>query len=77
MGESMKRVSGRELMQALAQLGWYVERVKGSHHIMRSAENTRITLSVPVHGNRTLPVGTQASILKDAGVSVEDFNRKV
>jgi hypothetical protein len=36
----------------------------------------RVTLSVPVHGRRTLPIGTQADILRDAGISIEDFNER-
>jgi len=71
-----KRISGRELVRALERFGWQVERVKGSHHIMRHPEKHAITLSVPVHANRTLPVGTQLGILKDAGISAEEFNEQ-
>jgi len=73
----VKRVTGRELLQALERLGWRGDRVRGSHHIMRSTERPRITLAIPVHGNRTLPIGTQLSILRDAGVDVAEFNKLV
>jgi len=43
---------------------------------MRHPEKHAITLSVPVHANRTLPVGTQLGILKDAGISAEEFNEQ-
>jgi predicted RNA binding protein YcfA (HicA-like mRNA interferase family) len=43
---------------------------------MRHSEKRSITLSVPVHANRTLPMGTQLAILKDAGIGVEDFNEQ-
>ena len=71
-----QRVSGRRLVRILERFGWYVERVKGSHHIMRHPERRGITLSVPIHANRTLPVGTQLDILRDAGITVEEFNRE-
>ena len=77
MAERPKRVSGRQLVRALERLGWRVDRIKGSHHIMRHPEIPRVTLSIPVHGNETLPVGTLVSILKDAQVDVERFNELV
>lgn len=77
MAERLTRVSGRDLVRVLQRFGWYVERIRGSHHIMRHPERKGVTLSVAVHGTRALPVGTQASILKDADISVEEFNREV
>jgi predicted RNA binding protein YcfA (HicA-like mRNA interferase family) len=44
---------------------------------MRHADRPRITLAIPVHGNATLPIGTQLSILKDAGVDAAEFNELV
>jgi len=77
VADGVKRVSGQELVRALEKFGWYVERVKGSHHIMRHQNHPRTALSVPVHANRTLPAGTQVSILRDAGISADEFNRRV
>jgi predicted RNA binding protein YcfA (HicA-like mRNA interferase family) len=74
--ERLKRVTGRRLIAVLQSFGWYVERVKGSHHIMRHPNSPRVALSVPVHGRRTLPIGTQTDILRDAGISAEDFNKR-
>lgn len=76
MAERAKGVSGRRLVRVLESFGWHVERVKGSHHIMRHPEQPRTTLSVPVHGNDILPIGTLMSILGDADISVVDFNRE-
>ena len=44
---------------------------------MRHPQFPRVTLSVPVHGSQTLPVGTFLNILKDAQVDVADFNKLV
>ena len=44
---------------------------------MRHAEHPQVTLSVPVHGNTTLPIGTQLNILRDAGLDVAEFNELV
>ena len=76
MTSRAKRVSGRELVRILEKFGWNVERIKGSHHIMRHPEFPRVTLAVPVHANQTLPTGTQMSILRDAGISPDQFNER-
>lgn len=73
----VKRVSGRQLVRALERLGWRVDRIRGSHHIMRHLDRPGSTLAIPVHGNETLPIGTQLSIMKDAGVDVAEFNELV
>jgi len=44
---------------------------------MRHQDMARTTLSVPVHGNQTLPIGTLASILRDAQVDADEFNELV
>lgn len=44
---------------------------------MRHPEFRRTTLSIPVHGNQPLPIGTLVNILKDAQVDVERFNELV
>ncbi|MDP2950129.1 MAG: type II toxin-antitoxin system HicA family toxin [Chloroflexota bacterium] len=48
-----KRVTGKQLLRILETFGWRVERVKGSHHVMRHPDHPRVTLSVPVHGRQT------------------------
>jgi len=58
-------VSGKELIKLLRNEGWSVDRVNGSHHIMKKGEKT---ISVPVHSNRDLPSGTLNAILKQAGL---------
>ena len=57
----MKAVSGKHLCKVLA-------RIKSSHHIYKNQGGSR-TVSVPVHGNRNLPTGTQHAIMKDAGIT--------
>ena len=77
MAQRLKRVSGRQLVRLLERLGWRVDRTRGSHRFMRHAEFPRTTLSVSLHGNQTLPIGTLADILKDARVDAEQFNELV
>ena len=41
--------------------GWSLNRVAGSHHIMKKGS---YTASIPVHGNRDLASGTERSLLR-------------
>ena len=65
------RVSGRELVRALRKAGWVVDHIEGSHHILRGP--TGRLVSVPVHGAKTLPVGTIKGVIEQSGLSVEEF----
>jgi predicted RNA binding protein YcfA (HicA-like mRNA interferase family) len=58
-------MTGRELIKLLRKHGWQLDRVSGSHHILK--KNTK-TLTVPVHGKKDLPKGTLNRILKEAGI---------
>jgi predicted RNA binding protein YcfA (HicA-like mRNA interferase family) len=65
------RLSGKEIVKALARDGWDVERISGSHHVMRNSEGRHV--SVPVHGNRPLPAGTLSSICREAGRTAQQL----
>jgi predicted RNA binding protein YcfA (HicA-like mRNA interferase family) len=65
------RLSGKEIVKALSKDGWEIERVRGSHHIMRHADGRQT--SVPVHGNRPLPAGALSSICRDTGRSASQL----
>ncbi|MEI6328166.1 MAG: type II toxin-antitoxin system HicA family toxin [Pseudanabaena sp. ELA645] len=68
----MKSVSGKALCKVVERRGWELKRVTGSHHIYIK-QGYEVILSIPVHGNRDLPIGTLKSILKDAGLSESDL----
>ena len=54
-------MKSNELIKLLYKNGWVLDRIKGSHHIYKKDNNT---ISVPVHGNKDLKIGTLKSILK-------------
>lgn len=68
----MKVVSGKQLCQVLEKHGWTLQRIRGSHHIYGTPGNPAI-LSVPVHGNRDLKRGLLRQLMKDAGLTEDDF----
>ena len=57
-------MSGKDFVRKLMKDGWELDRVRGSHHIMRKGG---ICLSVPVHGNEDLKTGILNDLLKKAG----------
>lgn len=64
----LPRVSGAQAVRALERLGFAVARQRGSHIVMRRGSSGCV---VPNH--RELKTGTLSGVLKQAGVSVEDF----
>ena len=70
----MPQVTARELVRFLEAQGFAQERQSGSHltlwHPVR-----RIAITVPVHTGADIGRGLAVRILKDAGFSVEDFQR--
>jgi predicted RNA binding protein YcfA (HicA-like mRNA interferase family) len=64
----LPRVSGAQAVRALERLGFAVARQRGSHIVMRRGSTGCV---VPNH--RELKTGTLAGVLKQAGVSAEDF----
>jgi predicted RNA binding protein YcfA (HicA-like mRNA interferase family) len=61
-------VSGNEVVRTLERLGFILLRQKGSHIILRRGPTGCV---VPNH--REIKTGTLSGILKQAGVSVEEF----
>jgi predicted RNA binding protein YcfA (HicA-like mRNA interferase family) len=68
----MKAVSGKALCKIVERQGWELKRITGSHHIY-TKEGVDVILSIPVHSNRDLPIGTLKSIMNDAGLTEEDL----
>ncbi|MBO8182597.1 MAG: type II toxin-antitoxin system HicA family toxin [Archaeoglobus sp.] len=65
-------VSGEDTVKALSKAGFRVVRQKGSHVRMEKKTESKVTkVTVPLH--RSLKKGTLKIILKQAGLSVEEF----
>lgn len=64
--------SPKKLISLLEKKGFEFRRITGSHHIYFHRELKR-TVVVPMHGNKDIPKGTFMSILKQAGISKDEF----
>ncbi len=65
-------VSGKEAIGVLKRLGFRLDRVEGSHHMLVKAGLPH-TVVVPVHGSQTLPKGTLGSIIRAARITKKQF----
>ena len=71
--KSLPTISGQEAVRALLRLGFRVDRIRGSHHILRHEGPPVRAITVPVHGNRPLPKGTLQAIVRKSGFTAEEF----
>lgn len=63
----------REVLKRLRKAGFEVVRHRGgSHRVIRNADGRQVV--VPFH-TKTLPKGTFRSILRQAGLSEEEFQK--
>ncbi len=65
-------VSGKDAVRALKKLGFHLDRIEGSHHMLIRPGLPYIVV-VPVHGSQALPKGTLKSVIRMARVSREEF----
>jgi len=64
-------ISGVAVVKALTKIGYDVDHQTGSHLILRQREEPHRRLTVPNH--KELAKGTLRAIIRQAGLSVEEF----
>ena len=64
--------SGQEAVRALKKIGYLVDHQTGSHIILRQSHPPHRRLTVPAHPE--LAKGTLRSIIRQAGLTVEEFS---
>ena len=70
----LPRISGRECVKALSKVGFYLKRQEGSHMILRR-DNPFGQVVVPDH--KELDRGTLRAIIRQSGLSVDEFVKLV
>jgi predicted RNA binding protein YcfA (HicA-like mRNA interferase family) len=66
----LPQISGRDCAKALAKAGFYIKRQQGSHMILRRDEPFA---QVVVPDHKTLDRGTLRAIIRQAGLSTDEF----
>ena len=69
---TLPRISGRECVAALEKAGFVFKRQQGSHMVLRR-DDPFAQVVVPDH--KELDRGTLRAIIRQAGLSVDEFSR--
>lgn len=69
---SLPRITGAAAVKAFGRVGFVVDRISGSHYILKKDEHPH-RLSIPVHAGKTLGLGLLKSLITAAGMTVDDF----
>ncbi len=64
-------ISGMEAVKALSKIGYEVDHQTGSHVILRQNKYPHRRLTVPNH--KEIAKGTLRGLIKQAGLTVEEF----
>ncbi len=64
-------IATRDAIKAFEKLGYETNHQTGSHIIMRRRQPPHVHLSIP--NRRELPRGTLRSLIRAAGMTVEEF----
>jgi predicted RNA binding protein YcfA (HicA-like mRNA interferase family) len=72
MKQTLPVIRPKQLIRALERAGFIVHHVTGSHYILKHQAKPMIRVTVPFH-NRDLKRGTLQSIVKQAGITNEEF----
>ena len=70
----LPRATAREVVRVLEGVGFIRVRGHGSHWVLRHRATKR-RVTVPYHPSRVIPLGTMANILREAGLTSDDFER--
>ena len=72
MRQSLPVIRPKQLIRTFERAGFSVQRVTGSHYILKHPAKPALRVTVPFH-NRDLKRGTLQSIVKQAGFTNEEF----
>lgn len=66
-------ISGQKAVKAFEKIGYYIDHQRGSHIILYHKTRKPHRLSIPNH--KTLRTGLLSKLIKDAGLSAEQFKK--
>lgn len=71
-------LSGKEIKAILEKQGFVVKRQKGSHvTLYKKTSEKGLYVTIPLHGNKEIKPGTLLSIIRQAGMTKEEFGALV
>lgn len=67
----LPRISGRQVVQMLKKIGYEQDRQRGSHMILRQTDAPHRRVTVADH--KEIAKGTLRSIIREVGLTVDEF----
>ena len=65
-------VTGKQIAKAATSVGFSLDRQKGSHAVfVRDCDKRRLV--IPMHAGKTIKPKTLAAIVRDMGLTLEEF----
>ncbi|MEB3215345.1 MAG: type II toxin-antitoxin system HicA family toxin [Nostocales cyanobacterium 94392] len=64
-------VKAKDFVKVIEELGFYLDRQKGSHAIYKNVQGSRVV--VPIHSGKDLKKGTLMGMIQDIGIDKETF----
>lgn len=64
-------VKAKDFIKVIENLGFYLDRQKGSHAIYKNSQGLRVV--VPIHSGKDIKSGTLMGMIQDIGINKETF----
>lgn len=75
MSSGLPDANARQVLAALRRAGFLVNRVVGSHYLLVHSADPARAVTVPFHGARSLKPGTLRNIIRQSGLTVDEFRK--
>ncbi len=73
MSPKLPHITGTQVIWALRRAGWYVDHQRGSHVYLKHPDHPGRRVTVAIHAGETIKPKTLQAILKQAGLSLDEF----
>lgn len=71
----LPHLSGKEVISLLQKEGFIIKRQKGSHvTLYKEKDGKGLYVTVPLHGNKEILPSTLLSIIRQSGMTKEEFS---
>ena len=70
---SLRNWTFRDVRKFLHKNGFHLERKRGSH--FHFVKNEKHPVTVQNHGNKSIPIGTMNSIIRQSGIPKEEWRK--
>ena len=73
MSPRLPHITGIQVIRVLRRAGWYPDHQRGSHVYLKHPNFPKMRVTVPIHSGEIIKPKTLQSILKQAGLSITEF----